>query len=793
MSMMGQLPAAMQMILTEIPEAGGWIDDFGLVLTAAGFAAAIFHRLRLPVIFGYILAGVLIGPHLFTSPLVKDADAIQQISELGVIFLLFFIGMEFDLKRLQRVLGPALMGLLMQTLFMLYLAQLLAPFLGWSSTSTLFFGSLLAISSSMVSVRLLRDSGRIQEPEAQFTIGILILEDVLAVILLVILTGVAVTQSFDWDAAWLVTFLMGLFVIMVFAVGRALVPRLLQEICGEDNQEVLTVVSVGLVMAVSILALRLEFSPALGAFVAGTLLSQTGVSQMVERMNRSLHDVFAAIFFVSVGMLLQPALIIAHAGVILIISLLVVAAKVIACWGGLVLAGQRGRTAFMASTSKAQIGEFSFIIASLGSSLGVMNEEMTAIAFGVALVTIFVAPPLTYKSPLIYQSLVRRVPGGVQTLFEAYQKFIEGLMMGLGRNLVLRLIRRPVLQVSIYFFLISGIFVSAAYASSWVNQQVSELPAYLAWRLAYWLVVGIVLSPFILAVVRNLNAIAYILTDALFGGRPSRPIYQNRLRQVISVSLLGGFLTLLATVVLLVAAPYLPTTGLAVTAFLLVLLAAIFLRSRFILVNSQMEILFMDSFRAEVASREEQRRLDILRLIQSQAPWPVEIADVTLPSHAAWSGRLIRNLNLRARFGVNVLALGRGYSVVYDPAPDAPVFSGDRLVLSGAHEAVEKVREEIRQQVRPEDRAAPSPEQFRMERVYVAPKNELDGQTLAGARIRQRYGVTVLGIQRGEERITNPLPDFLIQGGDVLVIAGLPERISAFARSCGEKPLPAQP
>lgn len=791
--MIGQLPEALTFILSELPEPGGWIDDFGLVLAAAGLAAAIFHRLRLPVIFGYILAGILIGPHLFASPLVKDAEAIQQISELGVIFLLFFIGMEFDLKRLQRVLGPALMGLFMQTLFMLYLAQLLAPFLGWSSTSTLFFGSLLAISSSMVSVRLLRDSGRNQEPDAQFTIGILILEDILAVILLVILTGVAVTQTFDWDAAWLVTFLMGLFVIMVFAVGRALVPRLLQEICGEEsNQEVLTVVSVGLVMAVSILALRLEFSPALGAFVAGTLLSQTGVSQMVERMNRSLHDVFAAVFFVSVGMLLQPALIVEHLEVILLVSLLVILAKLASCWVGLALAGQRGRTAFLASAPKAQIGEFSFIIATLGNSLGVMDEGLTAIAFGVALVTILLSPPLTFKSPLIYDRLVRVIPRGVQTVFEAYQKFIEGLMMGLGRNLVLRLIRRPVLQVTLYFFLISGIFVSSAFASSWINLQLAELPGHRLWRLVYWLLTGLVLSPFILAVVRNLNAMAYILTDALFGSRPSRPIYQNRLRQVISAGLQGGFLTALATVVLLVAAPYLPTMGLAVTAFLLVTVVVVFLRSRFILVNSQMEILFMESFRAEVASREEQRRLDILRMIQNQAPWPVEIADVILPAHAAWSGRLIRDLALRARFGVNVLALGRGYSVVYDPSPDAPVFSGDRLVVSGSPEAVEQVRTQIQQQVRPEDRAVPSPEQFRMERVYVAPKSDLDGQTLAAARIRQRHGVTVIGIQRGNERITNPAPDFLMQGGDVLIVAGLPERISAFASTCGEKPLPAE-
>ena len=763
----------------------GWIDDFGIVLAAAGLAVAIFYQLRLPVIFGYILAGILIGPHLFASPLVKDAAAIQQISELGVIFLLFFIGMEFDLKRLQRVLGPAFLSLFLQTLFMLYLAQTLAPLLGWNPTPTLFFGSLLAISSSMVTVRVLRDEKRLREAGSQFTIGILILEDVLAVILLVILTGVAVTQTFDWDAAWLVTFLMGIFVIMVFVIGRSVVPRLLLAVCGEETDpEVMTLVSVGLVMAVSMLALRLEFSPALGAFVAGTLLSQTQVAQIVERMNRSLHDVFSAVFFVSIGMQLEPRLLLTNLPVILGISLLVVVGKVLTCWGGLCLSGQNGKTAFMAAVPKAQIGEFSFIIAGLGSSLGVMDHQLTGIAFGVALVTILLTPPLTRRSEKIFHILERMVPRGMGTFFETYQKLIEGLMVGLGRSVVLRLIRRPVIQITLYFFLITGIFITASFATPWYNRLVEALPWDWTYKLSYWLVVGLVVSPFLIAILRNLNAMSYILSDALFSGRPSRPIYQNRLRQVLSISILGGFLILLTLTFLLVASPYLPNTSLAGLAFLIVTLAVVLLRSRLILLNSQMEILFIESFKEEVASKEEERRQQILKLIQTQAPWPVEIADISLPAHAAWSGKRIRDLDLRSRFGVNILALGRGYSVVYDPSPEAPLFSGDRLVVSGTHEAVRKVSASMQAQVRPEDRPVPTPEQFRLEQVYVNPKSQLDGQTLAGGRVRQRFGVTVIGVQRGDERIANPAPDFLVMAGDVLMIAGLPAKIEAFAEVC---------
>ncbi|MEX0322487.1 MAG: cation:proton antiporter [Puniceicoccaceae bacterium] len=769
----------------------GWIDDFGIVLAAAGLAVAIFYRLRLPVIFGYILTGVLIGPSLFSSPLIEDADAIQQISELGVIFLLFFIGMEFDLKRLQRVIGPAFMSLLLQTLFMLYLAQILALFLDWNPTSTLFFGSLLAISSSMVTVRVLRERNLLKEAGSQFTIGILILEDVLAVILLVILTGVGVTQSFDWDAAWLVTFLMGIFVVMVFVIGRAIVPRVLLAVSGEEKSaEVITLVSVGLVMGVSMLALRLDFSPALGAFVAGTLLSQTQIAQTVEHMNRSLHDVFSAVFFVSIGMMLDPALLVANIGAILIISLLVIILKILACWGGLSLAGQPGKTAFMAAVPKAQIGEFSFIIAGLGTSLGVMDKQLSGIAFGVALMTILLTPFVTRVAEPSYNIILRAVPRGLVVTFETYQKFIEGLLLGLGRNMVLKLIQRPILQIVIYFFIINGIFIAASFATGWYSRLSEGWPMEWAWMLGYWLMVGIIVSPFLIAVLRNLNATAYILSDALFSGLASSPTYKHRLRQMLSAVILGAFLFLVGTTFMLVAAPYLPNTAIAGLAFLIVAAVVIALRSRFILVNSQMELLFMESFIAEVTSKEEERRESILQMIKNQTPWPVEIVDLTLPVHAAWSGKRIRELNLRARYGINVLALGRGYSVVYDPAPDAPVFSGDRLVLTGSKQSIDKVRAGMQAQVKPDQRPVPTPDQFRLDRAYVNPHSELDGQTLAGGRIRQRFGVTVIGIQRGDERILNPGHDFLINAGDVLLIAGLPGKIEAFTSACGEKPLP---
>jgi CPA2 family monovalent cation:H+ antiporter-2 len=772
---------------------GGWIADFGLVVASAGIAVVVFHFLRLPLLFGYILAGVIIGPHLLPSPLIEDAEAIQQISELGVIFLLFFIGMEFDLKRLQRVLGPAFLALLLQTLCMLYLAQVLAPFLNWNATSTLFFGSLLAISSSMVTVRVLRVSGRIQRAEAQFAIGILILEDILAVILLVILTGVAVTKTFAWDAAWLIIFAMGIFIILVFLIGRLVVPALFRAIGGvEAEPETITVFSSGLVMGVSILALQLDFSPALGAFVAGTLLSQTQVAKRVERTNQSLHDVFSAVFFVSVGMQLDPILLLHQLPVIFPIAGLVILLKVVSCWSGLCLAGQNGRTAFLAATPKAQIGEFSFIIAALGGSLNVMDESMTGLAFGVALVTILFTPPLTARSDWLVDKGQRLVPKRIAATFQAYRTFLEGVSHGLGRSMVLKLIRRPLLQISLYFLLLTGLFVTASIGYRYFLKASMAWVWPWLWQGAYWVSLALILAPFLYAVLRNLNAIAFILTDALFSGRSSRPIYANRLRQMVASIVLGGFVMIFMSSFLLLATPYIPGRSVSLLVLVVLLSVILFLNRQLIRLNSQMEILFVDSFSEAVATKEEERRKEVLDMIHGQSPWPVEIVDLTLPPYAAWSGKRIRELDLRAKYGVNVLALGRGQSVVFDPSPETPVFSQDRLVVSGSNDSIATIRLAMAEQIQPGQRPPPNMDQFCLRQVYIDPLSELDGQTLAGGAVRRRFGVTVIGVQRGEERISNPAPDFLLDAGDVLLVAGLPEKIDILAATCGEKPLPEE-
>ncbi|KAF0093673.1 MAG: monovalent cation:H+ antiporter-2 CPA2 family [Puniceicoccaceae bacterium 5H] len=763
------------------------IADLGIVLIGAAVAVLVCQRFKLPVIFGYLAAGALLGPNVFQPSFVSSIETITQLSELGVIFLLFFIGLEFDLKRLKAILGPALLALIGQTIAMIYLAQLIAVPLGWNGTESLFFGSLLAISSSMVTIKVLRELGRMQAGHAQLAVGVLILEDVLAVMLLVILTGVAVSREFDWGSAGLVIFLMGIFVVLVFVIGRLIAPRLLARLGSDDrSREAVTVVSGGLVLGLSVMALKADFSSALGAFLAGAVLSQTSVAHRIEDINRSLHDLFAAIFFVTIGMQLQPDLILQDWYLILVISALVIVGKVGSVAAGLALAGQPPRSSFRGALAKAQIGEFSFIIASLGRSLEVTDERLTSLAFGVAFATIFATPLLSERSGPIYDRLQRIVPGRVREWARFYREFLDNVLTSLGRNMVLRLIQRPLLQITLYFFLQNGIVVGAYLGSNALQAHAARWTDY-AMPLV-WVAAAALSAPLVLAVVRNLNAIVFILTDAMFAANSPRPIFPKHLRVFFNNLLLGMVLFVTGAIYLATAAPFLPPLSVLVL-FLAILFAAAVLGWRqLIRINSQMEYWFMETFSLQVQDAARARREQLMSDIRSKYPWPVQVQELVLAENAQAAGKRVRDLNLRAETGASIVALGRDSRQVLDPGADTPLFPGDRIFLLGTSEQLSAAAAQLQAPVPEGQQWGAESQEFAIDSVLVNAGSYLDDNTLAGAKVRQRFGVTVVGIQRGEERITSPRPDARMQTGDIVYVVGSPKALAAFVKRCNQAP-----
>ncbi|QYY35893.1 cation:proton antiporter [Ruficoccus sp. ZRK36] len=762
-------------------EHGFFIGDLAIVLMCAAAVSLVFQRIKLPVFLGYLVSGFLIGPNLWEKSPIHDLATVNELSELGVIFLMFYIGLEFDLRRLRRVMGPAVLAVTLQTVVLLFVGAQIAPLLGWTPVQGIFLGSLLAISSSMVTVAVLRDLGRLDKPHAQLTVGVLILEDILAVTLLVVLSGIAVSGEVSFFAVGKITFFIAVFVVVTYYVGKLIAPHFLDLLNRIGSIELITLSVVALMLGVSVLAMKLEFSEALGAFLAGSILSQTPLAHRIENATEPLRNIFCAVFFVAIGMLIEPHLLMENWQLIVGLSLLVVLIKVLTVWGGFFLAGQNPDTAFRAAVAKAQIGEFSFIIAAMGQKTGVTGDGLVAVAVGVSLLSTLMALGLTVNADPIYKGLAVRMPKPVGVLGRFYRNFYDDVHSQIGRNSFLKLAKRPVLQILFTFLLLNGI-VLLAYILTGSLDRYPVLAEQRGWLVpVIWWVSALLCLPFITAILRNLNAIVLLLTDSLFSTTAERQYFRGRLRNIFNTFVLAVLIILLGGLYLSLTAQYLPGGVALAGFFLLLLLAGVVFWKRMVNIQSRLELLFMESFNRRAEIEEPARRQKTLEEIKRQYPWPVSIRDVMIKANADACGKRIRDLDIRKITRASIIALGRAGQVQYDPGPGTVIFPLDHLYLFGSEEETNQAMEML-QAERSEDAGVDSPgtPTFKIETIYLDRDSEIADNTLAGANLRKDYGVTVLGIQRGERRITGPLPDEILQPGDVLYVTGNSEGIRRF-------------
>lgn len=752
-------------------ESSALISDLGVVLICAAVVTLLFKKLRLPVFLGYVLAGFLVGPNLWDQSPIHDIATVRSLSELGVVFLMFYIGLEFDIGRLRQVFAPAFLAVTLQTLALIFLGTQVAPLLGWGAIEGLFLGALLAISSSMITISVLQGLGRMNKPHAQLAVGILILEDILAVTLLVLLSGVAVGKEVEILEMWKVTFVIAVFAAGVYFAGRVFAPRLLKALEHFDDHELVTIWSVALMLALGTLAIHLHLSVALGAFLAGSILSQSNLAQRIEHVTEPLRYVFCAVFFVAVGMMIEPGEIIDQGWQILLLALLVVFIKVSTVWFGLFLGGQQPDTSFRASVVKGQIGEFSFIIASLAQSLKVADSGLMSLAVGVSVLTTIFSLFLTQHADSVYGKLAKKMPPGLRIAGEFYQNLSNELSMRMGRNLLLMLLKRPLLQILLFFLLLNAIILSTyvfnryiAGHEDWGSMRIWLHPA-------SWMVAAICCLPFVIAMLRNLNAIVLIVADSLSQAAPARQYMRGRLQNIFASLSVAGLAIIVGGIYLSAAAEYLPS-GLALLAFaLLVLGASVFFWRRLINVNSRLEYLFMQSFNQRAREEDEVRSVNALEEISSKYPWPVLVRELILPANSRACGTRLIDLKLREETGATLIALSRNGQVLYDPEPTARLFPYDRLFLFGEQTQTEDAVQLLSEKRAEGGRNFVNPT-LEVEKVFLPRDSILVEETLASAHLRRNYAITVLGIQRGETRITSPGPGEILRPGDVLYVIG---------------------
>ena len=677
-------------------DAHEFLRSLTVVLAVAAITTVLFQRLRQPVVLGYIIAGLIVGPHV-PIPLVADPGVVQTLSELGVILLMFSLGLEFSLRKLMAVGPTAGLTALLQSSLMVWLGFTIGRLFGWTPLESLFAGAVIAISSTTIIAKAFDEqgiTGRLRE----FVVGVLIVEDLIAVLLMAVLTAIA--SGSGLAAGPLVATIARLvaFLVTLVAVGLMVVPRAVRAIVRLNRRETTLVASIGICFTVALLAQAFGYSVALGAFLAGSLVAESGEEKQVERLVEPVRDVFAAVFFVSVGMLIDPALVARHWLAVVVLTAAVIIGKVVGVSLGAFLTGNGMRTSVQAGLSLAQIGEFSFIIAGLGLTLHATGDFLYPVAVAVSALTTLLTPWMIRASEPIAAWVDQKLPKPLQTFAALYGSWLEELRARRPAATAMAGLRRLLRLLVLDAALIAGIIVVTSASMRAVVTFAGDrlgLSEALARSLA--IATAIVLSaPFCIGVVRVSQKLGLTLARLALPAKKDRRVdFAAAPRRMLIVTFQLASVLLVGLPLLALTQPFLPgALGALVLTVLTVALSVAFWRRATNLqghVRAGAEVV-LEALAAQSRPRPMSTTTDTLDQVHQLLPGLGALAAVRLAPESAVIGRTLAQVNLRGRTGATVLAITRTDGGVLVPTAKERLRVGDVLAVAGTHEAIEAAR-----------------------------------------------------------------------------------------------------
>jgi CPA2 family monovalent cation:H+ antiporter-2 len=500
----------------------GFIQDLAVIMAIAGIVTILFHRFKQPVVLGYIVAGIIIGPHTPPFNLIHDQHVIQILAELGVVFLMFSLGLEFSIRKLASVGLTALVAAASEIALMIWIGYEVGQFFGWSAMDSIFLGAMLAISSTTIIVKALDELGMKRENFAQLIFGILIVEDILGIAMIALLSGIATSGTVQAQDVFSTLGQLSLFMIVALVLGLLIVPRLLAYVSTFKSNEMMLVSVLGLCFAFCLMVIKLEYSVALGAFMIGAVMAEARELHLIERLIEPVRDLFSAIFFVTVGLMFDPRVFITYAVPVLVITVAVVLGKVVSCGLGAFVSGQDGRTSLRTGMGMAQIGEFSFIIAALGLTLKVTSEFLYPIVVAVSALTTLFTPYLIKLADPLSAGLAKAMPGGVKQFFNRYPAWLASKQPQGEAAQIRGIILKILLQVLVNCALIAAIFIAGNYLASLAWQRFAtaadiEMQRTIAWGCALFIAL-----PFLIATYRKLKAFSLLLAELWFSSASAK-------------------------------------------------------------------------------------------------------------------------------------------------------------------------------------------------------------------------------------------------------------------------------
>lgn len=730
------------------------INDLALILICAGVMTLLFKKLKQPLVLGYVVAGFLASPHMPYTPSVMDTANIQTWADIGVIFLLFALGLEFSFKKIVKVGGAAIIAACTIIFCMILLGITVGTGFGWQRMDSIFLGGMIAMSSTTIIYKAFDDLGMRKKQFTGLVLSVLILEDILAIVLMVMLSTMAVRHNFEGSEMLESIGKLLFFLILWFVVGIYLIPELLKRCRKLMSEETLLIVSLGLCFGMVVMAARTGFSAAFGAFIMGSILAETVEAESIERLVKPVKDLFGAVFFVSVGMMVDPAMIVEYALPIIVITLAVIFGQSLFGTLGVLLAGQPLKTAMQCGFSLTQIGEFAFIIASLGVSLHVTSDFLYPIVVAVSVITTFLTPYMIRFAepasnfvdthlPVKWKNFLLHYSSGSQTMNHE----------SLWKKLILALTR-----ITIVYSIVSIAVVALAFRFL-VPLFLEHIPG--IWgRLLAAVVIILFISPFLRAIMIKKNHSAEFVTlwnDSR--GNRAPLVATIVIRILIAVSfvmfVISGLFKVSVGLLL----------GVAVLLVIMMILSRQLKKQSIMIERKFFQNLRYRDMRAEYMG--EKKPEYVGRLLSRD----LHLTDFEVPGESAWAGKTLAELNFGKKYGIHVVSILRGRKRINIPGASVRLFPEDKIQVIGTDEELNQFSSEMEKAAILETDVVEKSEMI-LRQFRVDAHSIFLGKTMRESGIREQYHCLIVGVERGEETLHAPDPHEPFMEDDVVWIVG---------------------
>ncbi len=734
------------------------VKDLALILMVAGVVTLIFKRLKQPLVLGYIVAGFLVSPHMPYTVSVMDETDIQTWADIGVIFTLFSLGLDFSFKKIVKMGASPIIACIVIVFCMMMLGISVGHGFGWDRMDCIFLGGMLAMSSTTIIYKAFDDMGLRQQKFASMVMSVLILEDILAIVMMVMLSAIAGGSNPDGEQMISSVLRIGFFLVLWFIVGIFAIPLFLRSVRKLINGETLLVVSLGLCCGMAVLSTKVGFSSAFGAFVMGSILAETIEAEKIIKLVEPVKNLFGAIFFVSVGMLVDPKILVEYAVPILALVGTILVGQAIFGTFGFMLGGESLKSAMRCGFSMAQIGEFSFIIASLGLSLGVISNFLYPVVVAVSVITTFLTPYMIRLALPSYQQMEKHLPCKFINILNHFAMSHPSTQQ---QSKWKSLIRQMAINTVAYSILSAA---TIAMMFTFVLPLMRNLLP--GWQLHWYanaltgLLTVVLISPFLRAIVMKKNHSPEwkrLWVESSINRVPL--LFTIVVRYIIALAFIFYIINYLSRF----------TSALIVcigAVVVLLMVASRRIKKRSIV----MERLFIHNLRSrDIAAQVngEKRPLYAGHLLDRD----IHISEIEVPEDSTWCGKSLKELHLRERFGIDMSSIRRGSQRLNIPNGDTVIFPGDKLQIIGNDDQIHKFSQALTSELAPEDVDIEKRE-MKLRQLIISGGSEFLGKTLIESGIRDKYNCMVVGLEEGRENLTRVLPTRVFKKGDIIWLVG---------------------